>query len=100
MVFQVDEARILETLEDSFSSRQLCGRVIGEEWRKIDELSRVRSYPLSIESNCVEYRNDQVVLRDCLLYIRACHWSSAGCRVQCLGNKEVRYAPRTPERTT
>jgi hypothetical protein len=87
MVLEVDEARALETLEDSFSSRQFRGRVVGEERCKIDELSRVRSYCREHRVNCAQYRNDQVVLRDCLLYVRACHWSDAGCRVQCLGNK-------------
>jgi hypothetical protein len=40
VIFEVDEARILEAFEDSFGDGLLSRGVVGEEGRKVNELSR------------------------------------------------------------
>jgi hypothetical protein len=63
VVLEVDEARILETLENGLGGGLLGRRVSGEEGTKVNELARSGEEG---QERSEAYWDDQVVLCDCL----------------------------------
>jgi hypothetical protein len=66
VVLEIDEAGILEALENGFGGRLLRCGVSGEKLCKVDELLARQKRSIKRAQRMDAYWNDQVVLGDCL----------------------------------
>ncbi len=82
MILEIDEACVLEAVENCIGCLLLGCRVAREEGREINELLLL-GYMLDVGSQVGAYWDDQIVLRDGRVYLDICHYELHGDASRC-----------------